>query len=108
MQAKPAPRRLACLSLLPGAQIVERHVGILGTDYEWVTIPCEQRLEAVVEFLPRLARDFDAVALEGITSSFQLGDQRYDHEYIKSQLKLNDYKNVYDGTGLLATLERHM
>lgn len=108
MEAKPASRRIACLSLLPGTQIAEHHTVILGSDYEWVTIPCEQRLEAVEEFLPRLVRDFDAVALEGITSSFQLGDQRYDHEFIKDQLKLKTYRNVYDGTGLLATLERHM
>nr|MDQ3023908.1 hypothetical protein [bacterium] len=101
-------KRIACLSLLPGAQIAQRRMVILGREYEWVTIPCEQRLEAVEEFLPRLSSNFDAVALDGIVSSFEIGERRYEHEYIRSQLRLSDYQNVHDGTGLLTTLERHM
>ena len=108
MAASAGPLRIACLSLSPGAQIAERRATILGREYEWVTIPCEQRLEAVAEILPHLSADFHAVALDGITSSFQLGEQRFEHEFIRTQLSLDSYRDVYDGTGLLATLERHM
>jgi predicted amino acid dehydrogenase len=108
MSANAAPLRIACLSLLPGAHESEMRSVILGREYIWYTIPCEAQLDAVRDLLPELAADFDAVALDGIVSSFRIGEKSYPHEYVVNYLRLNDYSNVYDGSALTATLERHM
>jgi predicted amino acid dehydrogenase len=102
-------RTIACLSLQSTPAAGEGYAELPGGPIRWQVIPCPANLEQVREELPRLLRNFDAVSLEGITSTFRIAGERFRHDYIWRYLHLQEnYHRISDGSGLKAVLERHL
>lgn len=109
MSEPPPAKRIACLSLLPASGPETGRLSLPGGEVEWKVVSCPANLEQVHDELPRLLREFDAVALEGITSTFTIAGQRLRHEFLWRYLSLEkNYHRVSDGSGLRAVLERYL
>jgi predicted amino acid dehydrogenase len=102
-----AAARIACLSLYRNTEQPRRHVQLPLGSLEWDTFPVAADLQLIRDRMPELLEDYDAVALDGLVSSFRIGEQRFRHDYIHSALELSALGSRFsDGTTLLATLER--
>ena len=76
---------------------------------EWDRLPVLQNPDMIAKRIPDLLQHYDAVALQGISSSFRIGKRIYHNENLRHQLRLDDYGERFsDGSTLLATLERYM
>lgn len=106
--SEPA-RRVACLSLIPFTGPARGRINLPGGPVEWTVIACPANLEQVHDELPRLLREYDGVALEGITSTFTIAGQRMRHDFLWRYLSLEKhYHRVSDGSGLRSVLERYL
>jgi predicted amino acid dehydrogenase len=75
----------------------------------WRVIPVEPDLAQIRERIRTALVEYDAVALEGLSCTFQIAGKLYRHEFIWHQLGLDEYNGkVTDGAGLRASLERHI
>ncbi|MBN2083016.1 hypothetical protein JW859_12530 [bacterium] len=103
------PRRIACLSLLTRNAIYDIGCNLPQGPISWDVIPVEQDLDLIRQEIRRALEDYDAVALEGIATSFYLGDETYRHDFIWRSLDLNKYGDRFsDGSALQASLERYL
>ena len=71
--------RIACLTLLntPGAQTMR--ASLPQCDVEWDVIPIRPELDRLKQEMTVLASNYDAVAIEGLTSTFEIAGRRYRH-----------------------------
>ncbi len=101
--------RIACLSLLAAPEQRSGAVDLPGGRVEWDFFHVPANLHYVAEQLPRLLRDYDAVALQGIVSSFRIAGKRYQYDPVWDLLQLDKYySRVSDGSGLRNVLERFL
>ena len=101
--------RIACLSLLQQRESRGNSCTHGGLNFEWDVIPISSSLQAIRDAIPQYLAEYDAVALEGLSSSFRIGNQRYRHDYIWKFLGLEALGDRFsDGTALMATLERYL
>ena len=101
--------RIACLTLLnsPGEQ--EFQCELPQGAVSWRVIPVEPDLARIREQIRSALERFDAVALEGLSCTFQIDGRLYRHDFIWHQLGLDGIGGVVtDGAGLRASLERHI
>ena len=100
-------KRVACLSLYAPPDQAQFSCELPQGPVEWTVISVAPDLFAIRDRIPDLLTEYDAVALDGITSTFSIGGQRFHHEYIYSTLELSALGERFsDGTTLLTTLER--
>lgn len=101
--------RIACLSLQPGAA-EERHAVVAsGVSIEWDVYRIDADVELLKDKLYKLLDEYEAVAIDGISSTFRIGQNSYRHEALWQALELDRAGDRFsDGSGLRATLERHL
>jgi predicted amino acid dehydrogenase len=100
---------IACLTLQPGAKagLYEALVG--GERVVWELIPVVADIEGLRGRMTELLQEYDAVAIDGVSSSFRIGEHDYKHEAIWHALDLPAAGARFsDGSGLRATLERYL
>jgi predicted amino acid dehydrogenase len=100
---------IACLSLQPGAAPGVHRVTVGASELAWETIPVAADIEQLREQLRGLLDSHAAVAIDGISSTFRVGNHTYRHEALWNALALNEAgPRFIDGSGLRATLERYL
>ncbi|MCC7478603.1 hypothetical protein IT575_09135 [bacterium] len=103
------PVRIACLSLLAAPEQRSGSAELPGGRVEWDIYPSPANLEYVSRQLPELLERYDAVALQGIVSSFRIAGRRYQYDPVWQLLDLDrHYARVSDGSGLRNVLERFL
>ncbi len=101
--------RIACMDLSPDAERGHFSIELPDAFVEWDRVPVRQNPDHIGQLIPQLLGEYDAVAMQGISSSFRIGNRTYHNEHLRSQLKLDDYGDRFsDGSTLLATLERYI
>ena len=80
--------RIACLSLQPGAVAGSCSAQVGSETLHWDVIPVVAEIEQLRAELHRLLATYAAVAIDGISSSFRIGDQNYRHTSIWQHLDL--------------------
>jgi predicted amino acid dehydrogenase len=104
-----APLRIACLTLLDAQDEQERTCVLPQGAITWRVIRSEPDLAYLKGRIRGLLTEYDAVALEGLSATFQIAGRAYRHDYIWNQLDLGGVQGlVTDGSGLRASLERHL
>lgn len=100
---------IACLTLLnsPGEQNFQCQLP--QGEIAWKVIPVEPDLTDIRERIRQALNEYDAVALEGLSCTFQIAGKLYRHEFIWHQLGLDGIGGIVtDGASLRASLERHI
>ncbi len=101
--------RIACLTLVDSPGESEGSCALPQGLVTWRVIPSEPDLAYIKGRIRGLLAEYDAVALEGLSCTFQIAGREYRHEHIWSQLGLSEIEGVVtDGSGLRASLERHL
>jgi predicted amino acid dehydrogenase len=101
--------RIACLDPAPDTVAATFCIELPDATIEWDRLTVLQNPELIGKRIPELLQDYDAVALQGISSSFRIGKRIYFNENLRHQLRLDDYGDRFsDGSTLLATLERYI
>src|SRR5437016_1596929 len=107
--SEQASIRVACLSLQPGAQPGRSSIRIDGRELTWETMPVAAEIETLKGRLAELLADYDAVAVDGISSRFRVGEHHFKHEALWHALGIASAGARFcDGSALRATLERHL
>ena len=104
-----ACRRIACLTLLDCEKQTSGRVILPDGEIEWVTYQVPPDLDQIRRHIDDLLKDYDAVALEGLSYDIRLGKETYRHEHVYRKLQLERYGDrISDGSGLRSTLERYL
>lgn len=104
-----SPVRIACLTLVASQEEQEYACNLPQGLVRWRVISSEPDLAYIKGRIRGLLADYDAVALEGLSCTFQIAGKSYRHEYIWNQLSLSEHNGIVtDGSGLRASLERHL
>ena len=105
----PTPQRIACLSLISKTGIYGVGCDLPGGPISWDLLPVEPDLAELRARLQEAVAEYDAVAVEGITAAFRIGDHVYRHNYVWHGLGLARLgKQVSDGSELQTPLERFL
>jgi len=105
----PTPQRIACLSLISKTGIYGVGCDLPGGPISWDLLPVEPDLAELRVRLQEAVAEYDAVAVEGITSAFRIGDQICRHSYVWHSLGLERLgTQVSDGSELQTPLERFL
>jgi predicted amino acid dehydrogenase len=101
--------RIACVSLLPPPAVLEHSCPLPQGTLEWKIIPVKPDLEQIRRLFGELLASYDAVALQGLSCTFQIAGKLYRHDYIWHALGLDSAPGkITDGADLRASLERHL
>jgi predicted amino acid dehydrogenase len=102
-------RRIACLSLLPSPGSAEGCVELAGRKVSWTVIPVKPDLDSLRDRIGGLLAEYDAVCIDGVASTFRIGNETIRYDYLWRALELERWgARVSDGSGVQAILERHL
>ena len=103
------PCRIACLSLLDTPGRVSGYIDQLDRPFSYDIFPISPDLGELRSQIERLLESYDAVALDGIASTFRIGPRTIRYEYLWRALDLERWgSRASDGSSLQSLLERHL
>ena len=83
--------RIALMDLSPDAERASFSIELPDAVVQWDRVPVRQNPELIGSLIPELLKEYDSVAMQGISSSFRIAGKTYENEHLRNQLRLDDY-----------------